>query len=336
MSDNTLLEGWTDEQTSKMHKAIFTAQHRLAELDLFGDEGLVRTLSDHPRPDLSVNTMGSDPTRHDDWREGDPGQLSGSELLEVAGHGRIWLNLRRLMDHHSQYRDLVNQLYDELEAVSECGPIYNRSANLLISSPQAMVYYHVDCPLNMLWHIRGTKRVWAYPLDSGILPAATLEAILTGEGSEEIEFQPEFDQQAQIVDLEPGQMITWPQHTPHRVVNSSGLNVSLSTEHMTREAARKNNVYLANRHFRHLFGGSFTSTAVVGFAPAAKELALRLARRIPFLAPQPPQGFQYPTTFVVDPTAPDGVRLLEDRSLLSPSADATAKEEAESGVAAVS
>lgn len=309
-----LLKNWTEQQSAQMHEAIFVAEHRLAELDLFNDEHLADTIDAHPREDLGVNTMGTDPARREDWQEGSAGDLDGRTLLEVAKRGRLWLNLRRVMEHHPRYRRIVNQLYGELELVCDCGPIFNRSANLLISAPEAIVYYHVDCPANMLWHVRGTKRVWAYPLESGIVSAETIEAVLSGEKSEEIEYRPELDKVASVVDLEPGQMITWPQHTPHRVVNTGGLNVSLSTEHMTHRALRKNNVYLANRHFRGLFGRGFESTEIDGLVPAAKEFAIRVARRLPRIAPDPPRGYKYPVTFQVDPAAADGVRQLGSNS----------------------
>jgi hypothetical protein len=35
--------------------------------------------------------------------------------------------------------------------------------SLLISSPGAMVDYHANPGPNILWHVRGNKRVWIYP-----------------------------------------------------------------------------------------------------------------------------------------------------------------------------
>jgi hypothetical protein len=52
---------------------------------------------------------------------------------------------------HPEFRILVNALYDELEANCPGFRALRRSANLLVSSPSAMVYYHADAPLNMLW-----------------------------------------------------------------------------------------------------------------------------------------------------------------------------------------
>ncbi len=309
-----LLENWTPEQSARMNNAIFVAQHRLHELDLFSDERLVELIDRHPRRDLGINTMGDDPVRHDQWQEGRAGGLGAEQLFEAVGRGRVWLNLRRVMDHHAEYAKLVNDLYSELE--DECPGLatYNRSANLLISSPDAIVYYHVDCPVNMLWHLRGTKRVWAYPLESGIVSDETIEGVLCGEKSEELEFHLEWDELAVSYDLQPGEMVTWPQHTPHRVVNTGGVNVSLSTEHMTRAAARRNNVFLANRHFRQILPGDYRSTELTGWRPAFKEFALRAMRRLPLLAPRTPQGYQYPITFEVDLDAPHCVRQLDEEA----------------------
>ena len=305
-----LLDNWTPEQAARMERTIFVAQHRLQDVGVFDDENLAALLDRHPRRDLGINTMGDDPARRADWQEGRGDNLAGAELLEAAHRGRIWLNVRRVMDHHPDLAELVRALYAELEATCPGLRTFNHSANLLISSPGAQVYYHLDCPANMLWHIRGRKRVWAYPLEAGLVSDETIEGVLCGERSEELDFRSEWDELAAVHDLEPGEMITWPQHTPHRVVNTAGLNVSLSTEHMTPRAVRRNNVYLANRHFRELLGGAWRRTELDGWRPALKELALRVARRIPAAAPRPPQGYKYPVTFEVDLDAPDCVRPL--------------------------
>jgi hypothetical protein len=306
-----LLENWTPEQVARMEQTIFVAQHRLHSLDSFDDERLIELLARHPRANLGINTMGDDPARRADWQEGRAGNLDAAELLEAARTGRIWLNVRRVMDHHHEYAELVLALYDELERTCPGLKTFNHSANLLISSPSALVYYHLDCPVNMLWHIRGRKRVWAYPLEVGLVSDETIEGVLCGEKSEELDYRPEWDELATVHDLEPGEMITWPQHTPHRVVNTEGLNVSLSTEHMTPRAVRRNNVFLANRHFRKLLGGSWRRTELNGWRPALKEFALRVARRVPPIAPAPPAGYKYPITFEVALDAPNCVRPLD-------------------------
>jgi hypothetical protein len=327
MVPRNLLRNWTTEQVARMHNAIFVAQHRLAELELFSDEGLAHTLDAQPRADLSVGTMGSDPVRRDQWQEGDAGRLSGKTLLETVKNGRLSLTLRQITRNHDDYRVVVNALYDELESLCDCGPIFKRSADLSISSPGTIAYYHVDAPVSMIWQIRGARRVWAYPLEAGILSARMIESIVYGELSEEAGYYPELDRYATVVDLEPGQTITWPQHTPYRFVNVDGLNVSLFTRHMTRSALRKNDVYLANRYLRRFLGCSITSTRLTGFVPATKEMAVRATRRLSSTESGSPQTGRCPITFRVDPTAPNGVRELstsqgDEAPVVIPSMDA--------------
>ncbi|MEM9659341.1 MAG: cupin-like domain-containing protein, partial [Planctomycetota bacterium] len=188
-----------------------------------------------------------------------------------------------------------------------------RTANLLISSPTAWVPYHVDMPVNMLWHIRGKKRVWVYPhFDKRFASSEVLEKVCSGEWSEDVPYDTSFDRYALIYDAEPGQLITWPQLTPHRVRNLEGLNVSLSTEHKNARARRRINVHTGNHLLRNRFGVVCREIAVDGAAAHGKQAlarAFRLAGK--FIGKQKEQ-FVYPKTFVVDPEAPHGYRLIDD------------------------
>jgi len=64
-----------------------------------------------------------------------------------------------MVDHHPDYAREINRIFAELEAGNPRFQAQHRSANLLISSPGSMVYYHMDIPVNMLWYLRGSKRV---------------------------------------------------------------------------------------------------------------------------------------------------------------------------------
>ncbi len=215
--------------------------------------------------------------------------------------------------HHADLREAVDAVYDELEHKSPGFKAEQRSANLLISSPGALVHYHLDTPVNMLWHIRGTKRVWVYPLSPRFVSQEYLEGVFAGEFAEDLPYEQWFDQYAQVFDVQPGQMLTWPQSTPHRVTNLEGMNVSLSTEHKNRRALRRGNVHLANQFLRRTFGLPCRSMEADGPVAHLKQLAIRCARRLPIGKSHAPcQGNEYPVTFKVDPTAAQGFTLLED------------------------
>ena len=308
----TLLPNWTSEHTTKFRREVLVAPHRLRDSGLFERSKLEELLNDYPLEDLGISTMGTDPSRPSDWASGEPGSLNGAELMEAVQRGRLWLNLRRVTHNCKVIGELVDQLYGELESHCRNLQTFNHSANLLISSPSAIVYYHMDCPFNMLWHITGTKRVWAYPTDEECLPVLTREDVLSGDSTEEIPYTPSLDDRATIIDLEPDQLVTWPLHSPHRVVNTSGINVSLSTEHYTKEALRTNNVLLANRYFRKWNRRWAESTETSGLSASLKEAAIRLVRRIPPLAPKSSGKNIYPKSFIVDLDAENCVRFTNE------------------------
>lgn len=311
MSRSLPLVQWNPQDSARVESQAFVAQHRLHELPCFGDEQLAALLDRYPRQHLGVNTMGDDPLARHEWREGTTGDYSGAELLQIVAEGKLWLNLRKVTRHDPELAHVVNAMYDELETAVGDYETRNRSANLLISSPRCQVYYHCDLPINVLWHIRGQKRVWVYPRCAPFLETELLEDILVGAHSEEIPYSTAMDDHAGVYDLMPGQVVFWPQHSPHRVQNLSGLNVSLSTEHMSRTSIRRNNIHIANRFFRRFAPWGFRSVGMEGPAAAAKEAAIRVIRRIPGLGPNDRKGYKYPVSFEVDRRAPDGIRLLD-------------------------
>jgi hypothetical protein len=309
----SLLADWSPAQYQALEKEVLLARHRLHESGLFDDENLIRMLDRHPLCDLGINTMGETASRFE-WREGDRNGVPSDVLLELVERGRLWINLRNVMKHHPDCRDAVNAMYDELEARSPGFKAEQRSANLLLSSPGALVHYHLDVPVNMLWHIRGVKRVWVYPLNSRFVSQENLEGICAGALVEDLPYDPSFDAAAEVFDVQPGQLLTWPQNTPHRVTNLEGMNVSLSTEHKSARALRQVNVHLANRFLRGTCGLPCRSMSVDGPSAHAKQLLIRLIRRYDKLRGAPvAMGNKYPVTFKLDPDAPLGFTLLDQQ-----------------------
>lgn len=307
----TLLVDWKPQDFETLEQGILVAQHALADFNLFTDEGLAKILDAHPDSALTLSTMGQD-TNTFEWRDGDRNGVAGEQLLQMVKDGHLWINCRQILRYQPELAKLVNELYNELEQNNPSFRAENRSANLLISSPTAIVHYHVDMPVNMLWHIRGRKRVWVYPpLDPRFASLPVIEKVCAGVWSEDVPYQSEWDRYAMVFDAEPGQLITWPQLTPHRVSNLSGLNVSLSTEHKNPRARRRLNVYQANHLLRNRCGCSPTDASPDGIVAHAKQTLARVARYASKALNRKPTQFVYPKSFVLDPTAPCGYRLLD-------------------------
>lgn len=307
----SLLNNWTPEDFNTVEEGVLVANHHLAETGLFTDDALADIIDSHPAPDLSINTMGVDPDVFD-WREGERNGISGRELVQLVREGQLWINCRRMIDNHPDYARAIHSLYDDIEEHKSGFSAEDRTANLLISSPSAWVPYHVDMPVNMLWHIRGTKRVWVYPhFDERFASSHVLEKVCSGEWSEDVPYDPAFDRYALVYDAQPGHLITWPQLTPHKVSNLEGLNVSLSTEHKNARARRRLNVHTANHLLRTKFGVVSHHIAAEGLTAHAKQVLARGFRVIDRLFGKQKEQFVYPKTFYVDPEAPHGYRLKD-------------------------
>jgi len=258
--------------------------------------------------------MGNDASRPEENRLAATEGVSGAELLEAVRHGRFWLNLTRIDLADARYRELIEALYGQLIEVAPHFRPKSCQGSVLISSPQALVYYHADAPANMLWHIRGRKRIWIYPaLDERYLQRDLLEDIFAGVRHEYLPYHQSYDQAAVCYDVAPGQWVAWPHNAPHRVTNLEGLNISLATEHFTAATLRRQRVYVANRFLRTRLGWKHPSPRETGAVAMLKSVAYRCVAR---LGLDPLQYKRYAPVLRINAQAPGGVTALADAKSL--------------------
>jgi hypothetical protein len=243
--------------------------------------------------------MGEDLEDWRSWRRGSAGTMSGERLLSAVKEGRLWLNLRHANQHLADFSDLCDEIAAEKERALKT-KVLNRDLGLLISSPNARVFYHLDVPYSSLWQVRGEKRFWLYPRTEPFVRPAWLERCVHGTAEGQMPFNPAWDDVADTRTLTPGEVITWPQNAPHRVDNGPMMNVSVSMEFMTPRARVRANVLHANGLLRTHLGWTPKIQARPGPAMAAKLMlaaahkgATAHKARAPVLA----------ETFQVDPAA---------------------------------
>ncbi len=245
---------------SERHKSLFGRHtvnlgHSLATSPLFTDDALGALIERAPIGSYHVNTM--DVTTHDprSRREGVVDGLSGEDALEAVRRGHIWILLQNPGHYDARYEEMLSTIYDELGQQMPDFKSYKQKLSILISSPRVQVYYHADVPGQTLWQVRGHKRVFVYPNTAPFLPQEGLERIVTGAAHEiSLDYEPWFDEYAEVIDLAPGRMLHWPLNCPHRIVNADCLNVSITTEHWTNELRNAYGVNYANGVLRNRFG----------------------------------------------------------------------------------
>jgi len=304
-----VLVPWSQDQFQAFGFRPLVAAHRLNELTLFQEENLITVLDRYPRELLQVFTMGTDPSHPEDWQLVDSSGLSGEELYHTLSLGRLWFNLRHIESVDHRYRQLIDGLYGVLNKRCPHFHSLKTSGTLIISSPDAMVYYHIDAPANILWHIEGKKRVWIYPAyDHRFAPQDLVEDVFADAIDENLPYVREFDESAQVFDPKPGEVLSWPQAAPHRVENLGTINISLATYYVTEETEHRRLVYVANRFFRNICGLPMRSAKFTGIMATAKTLGYRLCHRAGFV--RSGTGPNYKVSLHLDPTSPQGISSL--------------------------
>jgi hypothetical protein len=111
-----------------------------------------------------------------------------------------------------------------------------------------------------------------------MVPLETLEDICAGS-EDFFEYRTEFEQWAKIYTLEPGQFLSWPQHSPHRTRNREELSVCLGTFHGTPAGIRRVEQLAADRFFR-LNAPRLPFAKSLGRMLDAKRFGYRVLRKL--------------------------------------------------------
>jgi len=253
-SASPMLTDWTEENSQKFQKDIMSFGHNLVDTGLFTDEALIDLLERHPPELLDVCTMGAadHPVYPNKFRTGDFRGASGRTLLNAAKAGRVWINLRQAMNVHADYKAALDGMYGEL-AEKTGNKAFNPRGGILISSPVAKVPYHFDKTETILWHVRGKKRMYLYPLTEKFISDKSYEAALTNFIEDDLPYDASFDEAATVIDIPENTALTWRLNSPHRVENQT-FCVSVTTEYSTAESGMKNAAMLTNATLRQRFG----------------------------------------------------------------------------------
>ena len=311
MEAGGLIKNWTRETSDQYGRVPVLLSHDLHQRSMFSDDGQASLLDRYPRDRLGVYTMGNDPQNWRTFVRGDAGNLSGEALLKAVKTGRFWLNLRAVNEHLEDYDALKQEMFSDFDARTGQRSL-KQDLGVLISSPNAQVFYHLDIPLVLLWQIRGVKRVWIYPESPEFAPDTDIESVVLRETEEEFEYQPGFDDNAWVVDLEPGMLANWPQNAPHRIENQNMLNVSLSVEYLTMPAIARANMLYYNGFVRRRFGANPDRRNDVGARMWIKAIA---ARALKLAGKRNAYQKASPVRFRVDPEIEGGDAFLPESEM---------------------
>lgn len=299
-----IFKSFTDQDKALWGRHTVQLEHTLHEHELFSDEALMDLIDRFPRDKYNLITMGQPGAPRAYWREGEKGDATGADVFEAIANGRLWINLRKVMDVDKRYADLLDEMFEEARGHVPDFETFKRNMGILVSSPGAQVYYHCDIPGQSLWQVRGRKKVYLYPNTAPFLPEPEMEKVILGETEEEIHHESWFDDHATVIELAPGQMLHWPLNAPHRVENLDMLNISITTEHYTDDIRKQYAVRYANGVLRSRLGMQNLSPAIDTPSLYPK---MALAAAFKFGGLQKAKAFKHVVDFRVAKDKPDGV-----------------------------
>ena len=298
------------EELVGLGRRYMKTRHRLHQTGLFSEEALITLIDSYPRHLLQAFTMGTDPEKMHELQPVDTAGVSGGEIFDALKIGRLWFKLLRIYQWKGPYADVISQVYDELQGKCLGFKPVDYSANLLFGSSGSQVYFHADARPNMLWHICGKKRFWLYPAgNTRLVSQESMEDIFENVQDEEVPYSTEFDRYAEQYDLEAGDLLSWPQNSPHRVCVTEGVSVSITTFYQTDESIRRGHIYGANRLLRRALNQRTLSTKESGAVAFVKETMYRACRRTRILKAYPAR--KYLAECRIDPRGLGGISQIQ-------------------------
>jgi hypothetical protein len=304
-SSEPIFTNWTPDHTAGWANRPICLQHRLHQHSLFSFEALAELIDGYPREHYALVEMGAQGSPRRLWREGDIGGLAGIKVIEAIRNGRMWLNLRNVARVSEPYGRLLSEIFDEIGERVPGYHTFGQTSGILISSPNAQVYYHCDLPGQSLWQIHGRKRVFVYPNTPPFLTPQQLENIALFEVEVDMKYDPSYDEDAQVFEIGGGEMLHWPLNAPHRVENLDCLNVSMTMEYWTEEIRRRQMMNMANGILRHKVGLNPTSVATHGAGFWTKAAIQAGVKRAGLLKKE--RKARRPIEFRLDKTVPGRV-----------------------------
>lgn len=279
--------------------------HGLDSMELASDAALASLLDGYPHELIDINEYSYDEQGQVSLRAGTRGDATGAELLDAVRKARIWVNLRGVEDQWLELWSRATDAFDDIAAAYPDLRAIKKSGQLIISSPGTRVPYHFDPAGVVLFHMRGIKRMFVYPSDEAHLPEHTMERVVARQTSEEVPYSLDFEGDAEVFELHPGEALAWPLYAPHRVENVDGLCVSLSMEYQTWESRARTGALYTHACMRARGMTPPAVTALDGLGLAMKWAASVPLRRMMVLGNR---IADIPREFVADASAKGGLR----------------------------
>jgi hypothetical protein len=301
MTTNKVFTNWDDTHSVLWGHHPIQLETEIHKTPLFSRDQLAQLIENYPREHYSLVKTGARGANRV-WREGEIGDLTGEQVIDAISRGGLWLNMRDVGAVDRRYRELLDGMFEEVGAKVPGFSARDHQESILISSPDAQVYYHFDLPGQAIVQIAGRKRVFVYPNTPPFLTPRMLEDVAVYNVEVDIPYEPWYDKYAKVFDIGPGQMLNWELNAPHRVENLDTFSVSMTVSYTNDKIRRAEIVNLGNGLLRHRFGYQPKSRNMRGPSYFAKAVLQKLVRDSKWVKRE--RQARRPTEFRLDASEP--------------------------------
>ena len=238
------------------NRASFTLHHGLAGHPLFETPRLARlaeAMQQRGDRDKLVALGARETTTA--TRFSDMTRLPAADTLRRLDEIGTWMKLSHAHEVDAEYRELMDGLLLELEALSR-QPLREliswKMLTIFLASPHIVTPYHIDHESNFLLQVRGSKQVCLFDgQDRSILPVTEIEQFYAGN-AEAARYRPDLAGLGTLYRLTPGTGVHHPPLAPHWVRNGGEVSVSVSVSFCLRPLDREAKIHQANLVMRRL------------------------------------------------------------------------------------
>jgi len=278
VSQSEHLEIPTLEFEQKFSREPFLINHKLCDHPLFDIERILELAQTLPAENIEYNA-GELPISVDHADTPQTG-LSAEETIRRIRDCKSWLVLKYVEQDH-EYAQLLNECMEQLRPFTEpiAPGMVSPEAFVFVTSPGSVTPYHIDPEHNFLLQIRGSKEVHMYDgRNRDLLKECELEDFYSDKGRN-LEYKPEYEKNAWVYDLQPGQGLHFPVTYPHYVKNGGEVSISFSITFRTPDLDRRRGLYQFNGKLRE-WGMTPKAVGQSGLRDACSFFLFRLMRKM--------------------------------------------------------
>ena len=181
--------------------------------------------------------------------------LAPAEIVREIETADAWMVLKNV-ETLREYRALIAGFLDDAARSIGCFDAADAGMRdfqgfIFVASANAVTPFHIDYEQNFFVHLAGNKAMHVFDnRDRSLVPEADLE-VYPGK-HRNLRYLAEFENQARVFEMKPGDGLFLPYTWPHWVRTGGGHAISMAITWKTRRDVRLNNLYFANAVMRKI------------------------------------------------------------------------------------